>query len=177
MVATDWRSSPGYSTRGGFYRGTWERHDEANHRPFSFDSQEYEVVQLLPLVREQFVLAARGLVTMTRPDAGHEVPVMLAPFLGSGTTLRGFATRRFADRNRVLLTGEYRWRPSRYVDMALFIDAGQVTADKHQFRVRDFETSWGIGARIHGPTFTAIRVEVARSRDGLGLVVAGSQVF
>ena len=53
------------------------------------------MVQLVPLVREQFVLAARGLVTLTTPDSGHEVPVMLAPFLGSGSTLRGFANRRF----------------------------------------------------------------------------------
>ena len=53
------------------------------------------MVQLVPLLREQFVLAARALMTITTPDSGHEVPVMLAPFLGSGSTLRGFANRRF----------------------------------------------------------------------------------
>ncbi len=104
--------------------------------PYSFSSQEYEVVQLVPLVREQFVLAARGLVTLTTADGGDEVPVMLAPYLGSGSTLRGFSNRRFTDRNRVLLTGEYRWRPSRYLDMALFLDAGQVAADRTRFRSR-----------------------------------------
>ncbi len=59
--------------------------------PYSFSSQEYEVVQLVPLVREQFVLAARGLMTLTTPDAGDAVPVMLAPYLGSGSTLRGYS--------------------------------------------------------------------------------------
>lgn len=176
-VAIDWRTSPGYSTKGGFYRATWERHNETNSHPFSFDLQEFEVVQMLPLVREQFVIAVRGLVTLTSTEPGSSVPVMLSPYLGSGSTLRGFATRRFTDRNRVLLTGEYRWRPSRYLDMALFLDAGQVAADRTQFTMRDYETNWGLGARFHGPLFTALRIEVARGREGMGLVVAGSQIF
>ncbi len=176
-VAIDWRDAAGYATRGGFYRATWRRHNETNNLPFSFDSHEYEVVQMVPLVREQFVLAARGLVTLTSSEAGQQVPIMLAPYLGSGSTLRGFATRRFTDRNRVLLTSEYRWRPSRYLDMALFVDGGQVAADRRDFRTDGFETNWGLGARFHGPTFTAIRIEVARGREGTSLVIAGSQIF
>lgn len=173
----DWRTSPAYSTRGGLYRATWERYHETNNVPYSFDVQEYEVSQLVPLVREQFVLAVRGLVTVTSTDAGHEVPLMLAPYLGSGSTMRAFPTRRFTDRNRVLVTGEYRWRPSRYLDMAVFVDAGQVAPDAQRFRLNDFDYNWGIGARLHGPTFTAFRVEVARGREGFNLVFAGSQVF
>lgn len=176
-ATVDWRTSPGYSTRGGLYRAAWERHQETRDRPFSFDTQEYEVQQLVPLVREQFVLAFHGVMTLTSTDTGQQVPLMLAPYLGSGSTLRAFSTRRFTDRNRVLLTGEYRWRPSRYLDMALFMDAGQVAADLHQFRIRDFETNWGIGARFHGPLFTAFRVEVAHGREGINLVFAGSQLF
>lgn len=176
-VAIDWRPAPGYSTRGGYYRATVERHHEHSGAPFSFDSREFEVVQLLPLVREHFVLAGRGLMTLTTPDRGHQVPVMLAPFLGSGSTLRSFVNRRFSDRNRVLLTGEYRWRPSRYLDMAVFLDAGQVAADRRDFDVSLFETSWGLGARFHGPHFNALRVEVARGHEGTRLVFSGSQAF
>jgi hypothetical protein len=176
-LAIDWRPSPGYSTRGGYYRASVERHHEHSGNPFSFNTREFEIVQLLPLVREQFVLAGRGLMTLTTPDRGHQVPVMLAPFLGSGSTLRSFVNRRFSDRNRVLLTGEYRWRPSRYIDMALFLDAGQVAADRRDFDFSVFETSWGLGARFHGPHFNALRVEVARGREGTRLVFAGSQAF
>jgi hypothetical protein len=82
-VAIDWRHSPSYSTRGGFYRASFERHHETDGAPFSFTTQQYELVQLVPLVREQFVLAARALMTLTTPDDGDQVPVMLAPFLGS----------------------------------------------------------------------------------------------
>jgi outer membrane translocation and assembly module TamA len=176
-VAFDWRTSPGYSTRGGYYRATVERHHESGGRPFSFQSKEFEAVQLVPLLREQFVLAGRALMTIATPDSGHEVPVILAPFLGSGSTLRGFANRRFSDRNRVLLSGEYRWRPSRYLDMALFLDAGQVAPNRRDFEFAEFETAWGLGARFHGPNFTALRIEVARGREGLRLVFAGGQAF
>lgn len=176
-AAIDWRTAPGYSTHGGLYRLHLSRHRASRQQAFSFRTTEWEVVQLAPLVREQFVLAFRGLATFTTPDAGHAVPVMLAPFLGNGSTLRGFANHRFTDRHRVLLTGEYRWRPSRYLDMAVFIDAGQVAAERRAFRLAEFETSWGLGARFHGPTFNAFRIEIARGRDGLRLIVGGAQAF
>ena len=173
----DWRPAPGYSTRGGFYRASFERNTEADGQPYSFNAQELELVQQVPLVREQFVLAGRALVTVTQPDQDHEVPVIMSPFLGSGSALRGFANRRFTDRNRMLLSGEYRWRPSRYVDMALFLDAGQVARDRRDFDLSRFDTAWGIGARFHGPNFNALRLEVARGREGIRLIFSGSQPF
>lgn len=175
-IAYDWRTSPGYSTRGGLYRAAIERHNETNNAPFDFTATEYEVVQLVPLLREQFVLAFHGLMTLTNTDPGHDVPVVLAPYVGGGSTLRGFANRRFTDRNRVILTGEYRWRPSRYLDMALFLDAGQVAAERQDLTA-NFETAWGVGARFHGPNFNAFRIEVARGREGLRIIFGGSQAF
>ena len=176
-VTYDWRNGPGYSTRGGYYRATVERNYEHSGQPFSFNLTEFEVMQLLPLVREHFVLAGRGLMTLTTPDRGHQVPVMLAPFLGSGSTLRAFANRRFMDHNRLLLTGEYRWRPSRYLDMALFVDAGQVARERSALGFSQLETDYGIGARFHGPNFTALRIELVRGREGMRLVFAGAQAF
>jgi hypothetical protein len=176
-LAYDWRPAPGYSTRGGYYRASFERNYESSHRPYSFNLQEYEVVHQLPLVREQFVLAGHALVTLTDADAGHEVPVMLAPYLGSGSTLRAFGNRRFTDRNRMLVTGEYRWRPSRYLDMAIFMDAGQVAAGREQFQLKQFDVDVGVGARFHGPAFNALRVEISHGREGFRLTFAGSQPF
>ena len=66
-LAFDWRTSPGYSTRGGLYRASFERNHESNQSALLVQPAGYEVVQLVPLVREQFVLAARGLVTLTNP--------------------------------------------------------------------------------------------------------------
>ena len=176
-VVYDWRASPGYSTRGGFYRFSFGRSIAADNQPYSYTAQDYEVVQLVPLVREQFVLAVRAMMSVTTPDQGDEVPFMLLPYIGSGRTLRGFSNRRFTDRSRLLFTAEYRWRPSRYLDMAIFVDSGQVAADRRNFRLSDFDTAWGIGARFHGPTFNAFRVEVARGREGVRFIFSGSQPF
>jgi hypothetical protein len=114
---------------------------------------------------------------MNTPDAGSRVPIMLSPDVGSGTTVRGFPNRRFQDNGRLVLTGEYRWRPSRYLDMAVFLDAGKVAPEWDAFGDHAFETGWGIGARLHGPTFTVMRVEIARTRNGLNLVVAATPAF
>ena len=176
-VSFDSRTSPGYSTRGTLLRVSTSYYSETQDRPFEFRQNELEAVQLVPLVREQFVLAFRGLATFTNPDAANGAPLALLPYLGSGTTLRGFANRRFIDRDSVVLTGEYRWRPSRFVDMAVFLDAGQVAPASDAFTWDRMKTSWGIGARFHGPAFSAFRVEVAHSVEGYHLVFTTGQPF
>jgi outer membrane translocation and assembly module TamA len=75
------------------------------------------------------------------------------------------------------VTGEYRWRPSRYLDMAIFMDAGQVAAGREQFQLKQFDVDVGIGARFHGPAFNALRVEISHGREGFRLTFAGSQPF
>jgi hypothetical protein len=176
-AVVDWRQSPLYSTSGGMYQLTYERHDEAANKPYSFHSAELEVVQLVPLLNEQYVLAFRGLATFSTSEPGETTPAILAPYLGSGSTMRAFPTRRFTDRNRALLTGEYRWRPSRYLDMAVFMDAGQVFPEKSEFKADRFKTDWGVGMRVHGPTFTAVRIEAATGHEGWRIVFSNGQPF
>jgi hypothetical protein len=176
-AALDWRTSPGYSTRGGLQRLTWSRYLEARNRPFGFHQLEYEGIQLLPILREQFVLAGRAVATLATVEAGDEVPVVLAPALGGAETLRGFRTRRFTDRNRLLLTGEYRWRPARFLDMAVFFDAGKVGRRRKDLGLSNLETDWGLGARFHSAASVAFRAEVAKSREGWEASVAGGKAL
>ena len=176
-VAVDTRTSPTYSDTGGLFRVDWTRYAESDERPYSFDQTEVELKHLVPLVGRYFILAFRALGTFTDTDNSDRVPFVLAPYVGSSTTLRGYHNRRFQDRHRVVLNGEYRWQPSRYLNMAVFYDAGQVAPDVDQFRFRRFTTSWGIGARFHGPTFTALRLELARGREGWLIVAGANQPF
>lgn len=176
-VALDTRPSSSYADHGSLIRADWRRFSARDDKPFSFDQTEVEVSQLVPLVGRHFVLAFRGLGTFTDPREGDTLPFMLAPHVGSGSTVRGFHNRRFQDRHRVLLNGEYRWQASRYLNMAIFYDAGQVQSDTDKFRWRAFETAWGIGARFHTPTVSVLRLEMARSREGWVLVAGASQPF
>jgi len=176
-VALDTRTSPGYSTRGTLLRATHELYDERTGQPFDYRQTELEGVQLVPLLNEQFVLAFRGLITTAHADGDDDVPLPLLPYIGGGNTVRGLQNRRFADRNRAVLTAEYRWLPSRMVDMAIFLDSGQVAEFREGLRLKDFETAYGIGIRIHGPTFTALRVEAAHSSRGFVMIFAAGPAF
>jgi hypothetical protein len=176
-AALDWRTTPGYSTRGGFHRLSWSQYFETHDRPLGFQQLEYEGLQLVPILREQFVLAGRVLATITTVANADEVPFVLAPTLGDAETLRGFKTRRFTDRNRLLLTGEYRWRPSRFLDMAVFYDAGKVGARREDLGFSSLETDWGLGARFHGPAFVFLRMEIAKSREGWTAFLSGESAL
>jgi hypothetical protein len=175
-LAIDWRESPGYTTRGGLYRFEFRRYDERDGKPYDFDWAEAEVRQFLPILRGNWVLAFRGLATVTYGRDGSEVPYSMMPTLGSSRYLRGFSNRRFRDVNRLLAQGEVRWRSSRFMDLAVFYDAGKVASSRGDLDLKGLSTSWGGGVRLHGPAFTAFRAEVARSREGWKYIFA-SEIF
>lgn len=169
-AAFDWRESPGYSSSGGLYRVEFRQYDARDGRPYSFDWTEAEVRQFIPILRGNWVLAFRGVVTLTDPKGGDEIPFFMMPTLGSSRDLRGYSNRRFRDTNRLLLQGEYRWRPSKFMDLVAFYDMGKVAERREDLDLDDLHNAYGFGVRLHGPTSTAVRVELAKSKDGLKLI-------
>ena len=77
----------------------------------------------------------------------------------------------------MLLTGEYRWIPSQIIDMAIFVDAGKVTRVRSDLDFKGLKTAYGVGLRFHGPHFTAIRLDVARSKEGVRIHFTGGIGF
>lgn len=175
FTAIDWRESPGYSRRGGLYSLAFHDFSDRDH-PLSFRRVDAEVQQLLPILKEHWVLAFRGLVQTTDVD-DDVVPYYLLPSLGGARRHRGYADFRFQDRHLLLVSGEYRWLPSRVLDMALFVDAGKVTHDRRDLDFNGLKTAYGIGLRIHGPTFTPLRVDVARGKEGFRVHATGGIAF
>ena len=172
----DWRRSPGYTRTGGYYGATlqaWVDPDAA----FSFQRLDVDLVQHVPLLRETWVLAFRGHVG-TILDEDDAVPFYLLPALGSGRTLRAYPTDRFRGRHRLLVSAEWRWIPNRnFLDMAVFFDAGKVTARRADLGWRGLRTNWGVGARFHGPAGTPLRVEAAKGQEGWAYVFTASPPF
>ena len=172
----DWRESPGYTRRGGLYSVEW--HDLTDRdNPVSFRRVDAEVQQFLPILKEHWVLAFRGLVQTTDVDDNDVVPYYRLPSLGGAKRHRGYADFRFQDRHMMLVSGEYRWIPSRVLDMAFFVDAGKVTADRRDLDFKDLKTAYGIGFRIHGPTFTPLRVDVAHGKEGFRFHITGGVAY
>lgn len=175
-VAFDSRPSPGYARHGGLYRLSYHNY-AARGDTFSFDRLDGEAVQHIPVLRENWVVSLRGAVSSTLDD-DDEVPYYLLPFLGSGSTLRAYSSRRFRDRHSLLLTGEFRWIPSRLgLDMAVFYDAGKVADRFGGLSLEGMKSNVGLGARFHTPTATPLRIEAAHGSDGWHLVFSGTAAF
>jgi hypothetical protein len=177
FAEVDSRTSPGYTRRGGLYRVAWSNYHQTSAGPYAFRQLDAQVDQFIPLLRENWVIALRALVSTTDTDAGNAVPYFLMPQLGGGSELRGYPSWRFRDRNRMLLSGEYRWMAGQFVDMALFVDAGKVAARTRDLDFNDLRTSYGIGVRFHTPLATVTRFELARTREGTGLVLSFGPSF
>jgi len=173
-AAIDWRTAPGYSRRGGLYEV--RIHDYNDTRDdFSFRDLDLNLVQHIPILRENWVVSLRG---QLQSELSGNTPFFLLPALGSGRTLRGYSSWRFRDRHAMLMTGEFRWIPSRLgLDMALFYDAGTVAPERRLLNFNDLATDWGIGARFHTPAATVLRIEAAHGREGWKLVFSANGAF
>jgi hypothetical protein len=176
FTAIDWRESPGYTRRGGYYAVALDEFRDSDDA-FTFRTIEADLRQYIPILKEQWVLAFRAFAQTTDADSGQLIPYYLLPSLGGAHTLRGYGDFRFQDRHLLLLSAEYRWIPSRVVDMAIFVDTGKVTSERRDLDLDGLKTSYGIGIRFHGPTFTPLRVDLARGDEGIRAHVTGSVTF
>ena len=66
---------------------------------------------------------------------------------------------------------------NRYLDTAFFYDAGKVAARTADLDFDGLKDDFGFGIRFHGPFATPLRVELAKSREGLAFVFASSAAF
>ncbi len=176
FIGADSRPSAGYARRGGFYGigyHAWRDRDQT----YSFERVDAEVVQHVPLLRETWVISLRGRMQSTI-GGSDQVPYFLLPALGSGSTLRGYSTGRFRDRNALLLQAEWRWMVNRTgMDMALFYDMGKVSAERSGLGLSGMKSNAGIGLRLHGPRTTPLRIELARGNEGFNLVFSAGAAF
>jgi hypothetical protein len=172
----DTRPSSGYARRGGYYGVALHNFVDPDDI-YSFNRADATVVQHIPILRETWVLSLRGNVQTTLGD-NDLVPYFLLPSLGSGSTLRGYHSYRFRDRHSLLTSAEWRFTPSRLaMDVAVFVDAGKVVADRGDLDFKGLVHDVGLGVRFHAPAVTILRTELAKGREGWRLVFAGSPAF
>jgi hypothetical protein len=175
-IALDSRTSPGYSRRGTYLGVTAHdfRHDDDL---FGFERVDYEAIQHIPILREAWVISLRALATTTHQKDGQEIPFFMLPSLGGGSNLRGYSSWRFRERDTLLLQGEWRIMVNRYLDTAFFYDTGTVAHRPSDLDFDDLKHDFGFGVRFHGPTATPLRIELAKSPEGLHIVFSSSATF
>jgi len=101
----------------------------------------------------------------------------MMPSFSGGSDLRAYASWRLRDLNSLLLQGEWRANINRFLEMALFYDAGTVAARRGDLSLHGMKTDYGIGFRFHGPLTTPLRIELAKGSEGFVLNFSASQVF
>ena len=163
-VGLDSRTSPDYTRRGVFLGATLHDYNDRD-KDFGFQMAEYEGIAHLPILRETWVLSFRARVQSAFDKDGQQIPFFMLPSVGGGSSLRGYSSWRFRDLNSLLLQGEWRIMINRYLDLALFYDAGKVTARTSDLDLDGLKDDFGLGFRFHGPFATPLRIEFARSRE------------
>lgn len=177
FASLDSRTSPGYTQRGGLARVSFADYRQVNGSGAGFQRADGELQAFIPLRAERQIVALRAAAATTVTADGNVVPFYLLPELGGHSALRGYSSWRFRDRARLLLSGEYRWSAGPLVDMALFVDAGQVAPRLGDLSFSELHTSYGVGFSVHTPSATVTRLEVARSREGVGLLISFGPSF
>ena len=175
-VGIDTRPAPDYARRGGSYGVTFRDFTDTDG-DYGFKQVDYEAIQHIPLLRDAWVISLRAAASTTGTKTGQQIPFFMLPSIGGGSSLRGYGSWRFRDRNSVLLQAEWRIIVNRFVDTALFYDTGKVTAHTRDLNLRDLEDDYGFGFRFHGPLTTPLRIDFAKSHEGLSIVFASSAVF
>ena len=175
-IGIDSRPARGYTRRGGFYGVTV--HDYADKDgAFGFNQVDYTAIQHIPIMREAWVLAFRAYAQTTYEKGGQQIPFFMMPSFSGGSDLRAYSSWRLRDLNSLLLQGEWRTNVNRFLEMALFYDAGKVAAKRSDLDLHGMKSDYGIGFRFHGAIATPLRVELAFGNEGYVLNFSASQVF
>lgn len=175
-VGVDWRPAADYARRGGYYGATFQDFADQDNA-FGFSQIEYTAIQHIPILRDAWVVSLRGDVTTTQLKNAQQIPFYMLPALGGGSSLRGYSSWRFRDRHSLLLSADWRVLANNFLDLALFYDAGKVVASTSGLDLDGLKSDYGIGLRLHGPISTPLRIDFARSTEGLALVFSAKAAF
>lgn len=163
-ITAETRDHRSHPTDGGLYRAAWSHYSDRTDGLFTFQRLEGEAAHFVPVANGKVVFAVHGWTVATGTSENSVVPFYLMPSLGGGNTLRAFTDYRFHDRNLLLATAEARLALFTHIDVAAFVDAGNVAA---RFSDLDLaQRSYGLGLRMHSDSSTFARVDAAHGRDG-----------
>ena len=162
---------PGNPRRGyktAFSSGFFQQTDGSD---FGFTKYSADFSKYIHLFYER-VMVLRFAAEINRQFEDQSIPFYYLSELGHKESIRGFERGRFRDRDKFLISAEYRypvWRfwMERGLDIVLFADAGQVADDIFSDAGIDrLEPGFGVGARLWDQKGLVGKVEAGKSADG-----------
>jgi hypothetical protein len=171
-----WGAFAGFDTRdvvrgprsGGFYGVEFRRYLDLDAGTYTHRQLSLEGQQFFPYFNQQRVIAVFAKARFAY--SGHNdgiVPFYLLPQLGGNFDLRGFNQYRFYDNNAFMAALEHRWYVFSGLEAAAFVDAGKTVPDKGHVDFSNLNYSGGLGIRIRLRGAVVMRMDVARSREGV----------
>lgn len=174
-ITADSRDFPGHPTRGGVIRAAVSQYSDRVSGLFSHTRYEGDVAHFVPLADRRVVVGVRGRLVATAARAGNFVPLYFQPSLGGDQSLRAYSDYRFHDRHMLIVNAEARFALMTHLDVAVFVDAGNVAPRLRALDVN--KRSVGAGLRLHTRRQTFARVDVARGGDGWRVAVGMTEPF
>ena len=160
----DTRDYRGHPTRGGMYRLSVDSYRDQDTGLFTFRQFQAEALQLVRVTGPNWLLAFHGWLVTSDVNFDHQVPFYFLPSLGGATSLRSFQNYRFHDLNALMVNAESRWAIYRHVDLAAFVDAGNVAPTVGTLNID--HTSVGAGLRFHAEHTNFARLDIAHGSEG-----------
>jgi hypothetical protein len=174
-ITADTRDFPGHPTGGTIVRALAAQYTDRVSDLFSHTRYEAEAGHFFPLADRRVIVGVHGRIVATAAGEGHFVPLYLQPALGGDQSLRSYANYRFHDRHLVVVNAEARFALMTHLDVAVFLDAGNVAP---RLGALDLDRrSAGAGIRLHTRRETFARLDVARGSEGWRVLFRMTEPF
>jgi hypothetical protein len=153
-LAFDTRDTPDIPTEGVYANGAIEVIDKALGSSNSFIKYGFEGKAFVPLEADRkFIVALHAALDYLQD--GDSAPFYEKNALGGIHSLRAYGSNRFTDNNRFVFQGELRSNVYEreilgvraHLEVAPFLDAGQVFNSSREFPLEDLHVAGGLGFR------------------------------
>jgi outer membrane protein assembly factor BamA len=166
ILQRDTRDHPDLTSAGGLQRFEASLNEGLTGGDFAYWRYSAQILQFIPLGEDRRkVISLRANIETNREKGGSSIPFFDFPFLGGGSTLRGFESRRFTDKSAMSISAAYQYRIWRYFDWGFFADAGQVAPEIEDFKLDRLHTGYGVRFVVRTEGHRGIIFDVARSRE------------
>jgi outer membrane protein assembly factor BamA len=176
FVDIDRTGSPDTPRTGGALRFTFTHAADRGTGQYTFRQADIDARHYFPFFQGKRVIVIRGLFSTMDPAGDGEVPFYMQPYLGGRRTLRGYDDQRFRGPHLLLLQAEYRFEVWPALDMALFVDGGEVEQRLGDLGLGALHKDYGISFRFGGEQ-ALFRFDVAFGGETRRFSVAFGDVF
>jgi outer membrane protein assembly factor BamA len=160
FTEVDTLDAAGHPRKGGFYRASLGFWDDRTLEQFDHKRFDALAIHYVPLdTARNHVISGRIGTSYVNNETGERVPFYFLAYVGGRDTVRSFREFRFKDENAVWVGAEYNYRPWKWVSLATFIDAGEVTPNWNDIDFQGMNTGYGFGVRVHNRRQTFARLD------------------